>query len=137
MSLHKCMNFLSSKLEISKYANKRTFLLELAALVLYRYDFEYQGEFFLQTNGVAMSCSFADDLANLYLDIFDNEVLKISSKIVYYCRYVDHIFGIFKGSKNEFDNFKSKVNKNFPEIKLGFESDFNKIQFLDMYIVCL
>ena len=86
MNLNKCINFLSIKLNNSTYKHLKSFILELTSIVLFRYDFFYKDKFYLQTNGVSMGCSFAGDLANLYLNFLDLLIIQNNNKLIFYCR---------------------------------------------------
>ena len=54
----------------------------------------------------------------------------IKQKVQLYVRYIDDIFFIWKGSKNEIQQFISKINEVHPSIKVDFNYSKAQITFL-------
>lgn len=64
--------------------------------------FQFNGKFYRQTTGVAMGTSCAPAFANLSLALREKEILEVSTiedGLIFYCRYIDDIFLVFKGTK--------------------------------------
>lgn len=110
-------------------------LLELLTINLTRNDFIFNEKFYLQIKGTAMGKRFAPAYANLYMANWEEEALtKCLQKPLCYLRYLDDIFGIWTGSREEFDVFFAILNSHDSSIKLKLEINDDSIQFLDTTI---
>lgn len=107
-------------------------LLELLDINLRRNDFVFDGNFYLQIKGTAMGKKFAPAYANIFMAIWESDVFqKCERKPLYYFRYLDDMWGIWGGSKEEFHCFVLTLNAHDPSIQLEAEIDANSINFLD------
>lgn len=107
-------------------------VLELLEINLNRNDFEFNGEYYLQIKGTAMGKRFAPAYANIFMAIWEEEALaKCKKKPLYYLRYLDDIWGIWIGSRQELDNFINILNTHDPSIKLTYNVDKFSVDFLD------
>lgn len=107
-------------------------LLQLLDINLKRNDFVFDGQFYLQVKGTAMGKRFAPAYANIFMAIWEEDVfLKCTKKPLYYWRYLDDIWGIWEGSKEEFGEFLSILNNHDPSIQLESEIHSQSINFLD------
>ena len=79
-----------------------------------------------------MGKKFAPAYANIFMAIWEEEVFqKCQKKPLHYLRYLDDIWGIWTGSKGEFQEFLEVLNTHDPSIQLKAEFDEQKIDFLD------
>lgn len=107
-------------------------LMELLEINLTRNDFQFNGEFFLQTRGTAMGRKFAPAYASLYLVEWESTVLALCpKKPLHYFRYLDDIWGVWTHSIDEFDHFFKRLNTHDPSITLKYELNPSSINFLD------
>lgn len=107
-------------------------LLELLDINLRRNDFVFDDQFYLQVKGTAMGKRFAPAYANIFMANWEEEVFqKCKKKPLHYFRYLDDIWGIWDGSREEFQLFVSILNLHDPSIQLEAEIDANSIDFLD------
>lgn len=107
-------------------------LIELLRINLTRNDFVFEDNFYLQVKGTAMGKRFAPAYANIFMANWEREALaKCPKKPAIYVRYLDDIFGIWLGSRQEFDCFVNLLNSHDPSIQLKVEVDQNSINFLD------
>lgn len=107
-------------------------LLQLLEINLTRNDFVFDGKFYLQIKGTAMGKRFAPAYANIFMANWEEEVfVKCQKKPIHYLRYLDDIWGIWEGSKEEFEMFLSVLNTHDPSIKLDSEIHPQSIDFLD------
>ena len=107
-------------------------LLQLLEINLTRNDFMFDGKFYLQIKGTAMGKRFAPAYANIFMANWEEEVfVKCQKKPIHYLRYLDDIWGIWEGSKDEFELFLSVLNSHDPSIKLDSEFHAQSIDFLD------
>lgn len=110
-------------------------LLQLLDINLTRNDFIFNGDFYLQVKGTAMGKKFAPAYANIFMANWEREVfLKCKVKPAYYLRYLDDIWGIWTGSKREFEEFVEILNSHDPSIRLKTEICAQSIDFLDVTV---
>lgn len=110
-------------------------LLELLEITMKTNDFEFNGDYFLQTLGTAMGKRYAPSLANLYLLDFDERAREgFKIKPLFYFRYLDDIFFIWEGSETDLHEYQSFLNNLIPDIKITLEYDKTENNFLDTTI---
>lgn len=110
-------------------------LLRLLEINLTRNDFMFDGEFYLQIKGTAMGKKFAPAYANIFMANWEREALqKCPQQPACYVRYLDDIWGIWTGTKVEFEQFVKILNDHDPSIKLKHEIHEQSINFLDTTI---
>jgi len=110
-------------------------ILELLELTLTNNDFEFNGEFYLQLMGVAMGRKYAPSAANIYLRHFDQQAMegfKIQPSL--YSRFLDDIFGVWPGTREELTQFEQFLNSLIPGIKVIFTVREQIIEFLDTHV---
>ena len=107
-------------------------ILELLSLTLHNNDFEFDGQFYLQVCGIAMGRKYAPSAANIYLRSFDKKAsngFHIKPKL--YSRFLDDIFGVWPGTREELINYQKFLNNLIPGIKVTFTVRDWVIEFLD------
>ena len=86
------------------------------------------------------------NLSPLLADLFINNIetnffakhALFSKHIVFWARYVDDVFAIFKGTQAELSVFNTYINSVHPNIRFTFEVEVDKrLPFLDMEITRL
>ena len=112
------------------------YLLELLEISLKNNDFEFNGEFYLQTMGCAMGKRFAPALANIYLLDFDNKAQNdFKIKPILYFRFLDDIFFLWPcDSISLLLEYEMFLNSLIPDIRIKLEYNNNEIPFLDTLI---
>lgn len=107
-------------------------LIELLKINLTRNDFMFNDKFYLQVKGTAMGKKFAPAYANIFMANWEDEALsKCKKKPACYLRYLDDIWGIWTGSREEFREFVDVLNSHDSSIKLKTEISEASIDFLD------
>ena len=107
-------------------------VLELLKLCLEKNDFEFKGDWYLQTSGTAMGKKFAPSYANIFMANWEKEVFKTCQFLpLVYFRFLDDIFLIWTFSREEFDRFFEILNNFNPSIKLKATVKETSIDFLD------
>lgn len=107
-------------------------LLQLLEINLMRNDFMFNGQYYLQIKGTAMGKKFAPAYANIFMANWEESVFaKCEHKPSHYFRYLDDIWGIWEGSKEQFQEFVDVLNSHDPSIKLEAEIHEQTIDFLD------
>ena len=112
-------------------------LLKLFKFCTSNTHFLFRNEYFEQVDGVAMGSPLAPILANLFMGHHENIWLRnynAKSSPLFYRRYVDDIFAIFK-NETEADEFFKYINSKHQNIKFTTEKEHNKkLPFLDILI---
>jgi hypothetical protein len=103
--------------------------------------FSFNGEFYRQSSGVAMGTSCAPSFSNLNLALMEDRVPEIIDSVtnnqkglIFYVRYIDDIFLVFKGAKADLQSLLNKLNSSFEPFKIGWNvsSPSTPIPFLDV-----
>ena len=98
--------------------------------------FLFNGNYYNQTDGVAMGSPLAPVLANIFMGINEDKWINNydKTKPVFYRRYVDDILAVFDNEQQANDFFEY-INKQHPNLKFTMEINTNnQIPFLDTHI---
>ena len=131
-------HFLAQRSPESRPSN--TCIVTLAEIVLTHNYFLFQDDFFLQKSGVAMGSPMAPNYAGLYVGylektkIFNPTCNPFLSKILLWKRFIDDVFLLFKGTREELHNFFLFVNACSDHLKFTMSFDFHSLNFLDLLI---
>ena len=119
----------------SKILNK--YIMDLLEITLQNNDFQFNGDFFLQTCGTAMGKAYAPALADLYMLEFDNAACNgnfAADLVKLYFRFLDDVFFVFLGDVTELKNLENFLNSIIPGIKITLNYSVDFISFLDTTI---
>ena len=102
-------------------------------LILTLNNFIFNGINFLQTNGASMGTKCAPNYANLFMAHFEEMFIypRIRGKSLLYLRYIDDIFLIWKGTKQELEAFIMEINSVHDTIKFDVNYSTSSVNFLD------
>ena len=79
-------------------------------LTLIRNDFQFDKDIFLQIKDTAMGKKYAPTFANIFMHFRDQQVLSSTHLTpVFWKRYINDIFGIWKHSETQLHNFSSTL----------------------------
>ena len=111
-------------------------ILSLLTLILTLNNFTFNDDNYLQISGCAMGTICAPPYANIFMGKFEEKYLYplLHSKGRLYLRYIDDIFLIWTGTKNEFDQLMTIINNLHETIKFEYEISETEIPFLDTII---
>lgn len=110
-------------------------LLDLLNVTLKNNDFQFNGNFYLQTCGTPMGKVYAPALANLYLLEFDDKATNgFRIKPDFFFRFLDDIFCIMTGTENDIKEYETYLNSLIPGIRVTLEYSKIKANFLDTTI---
>ena len=111
-------------------------LIRLAELVLTMNMFEFNGEFYRQSSGVAMGTKMGPSYACLFMGYLEHRMKNAyqGSFPQYFGRYIDDCLGIASLPKSEVLAFIDFANKFHPAIRFTFELSLTEINFLDINI---
>ena len=103
---------------------------ELINLVLKNNVFEFNDEFFLQTQGTAVGTNMAPAYANLFMGKLEEHLTKLGGNHIHtWKRFIDDIFIIWTGTKEEFEHYMHTINQT---IKFTHEISDTELTFLDV-----
>lgn len=109
------------------------YLLKLLEINLTKNDFEFHSKYFLQIKGTAMGKRFAPSYANIFMAHWEETALATALlKPFSYFRFLDDIWGVWTYSKEDFIKFTEHLNQHERSIKIKFELDSERVNFLDV-----
>jgi peptide-methionine (R)-S-oxide reductase len=116
-------------------------IIELLSPVLKLNIFEFNSELYIQNVGTAMGNKAAPTIANILMAEIDIKIENCGitnnkNLIHFYKRYIDDIFIIWTGTKEEFTKFVNDINNLHQTIKFTSEFNYDKksTKFLDMTV---
>ena len=110
-------------------------LLDLLEIILKNNDLEFNGEWFKQICGMGMGRKVAPALADLYLLHLDHKAMHgFRIKPILFFRFLDDIFFIWPGTKDDLKEYGDFLNTIIPGIKITLNSSDKEINFLDTTI---
>lgn len=109
-------------------------LTELLRFVLHNNFFTFQDETYRQRSGLAMGTACAPAVANCFMARYESQVLPIlrSWGLLYYGRYIDDIFLIFKGTEEALDTALQMLVP--PGLDIEWTRSSTDIHFLDVQL---
>lgn len=110
-------------------------LLKMIHICLQQNFFLFNGKIYKQSLGTSMGTCFAPSFAGLYLGYWEEMVVRkmeAMHNVVMWTRYIDDVFVIWRGSRNDADEFVDALNIN--HFNLEFTSNFSStsLEFLDL-----
>jgi hypothetical protein len=107
-------------------------LLRLLDLTLNNNDFEFNGQFYLQVCGTAMGKTYAPGLADIYMEEFDEKAITgYHIKPLLFYRFLDDIFFIWTGSREQLREYETFLNSLIEGIKITLCCSDVSVDFLD------
>ena len=130
-----CDSLFSNEAKINNF-NRNDFE-RVFRMALQNNFFNFEGKNYKQTDGVAMGSLLGPSLANAFLCFHEQIWLNDCPedfKLVYYRRYVDGIFALFR-SPDHLEKFTNYLNSKHKNIKFTYEKESNNsLPFLDILI---
>ncbi|XP_075980176.1 uncharacterized protein LOC142979382 isoform X1 [Anticarsia gemmatalis] len=131
--IKECLDVVKTKLE----DNEMPFnYIDLLKNCLDGNYFLFQGQHYLQIDGVAMGSPVAPALANLWMEHFEEKALALGPKTIrLWKRYVDDIFCIIQGGQQEVDQYLEHLNSIHPKMRFTYEMETDRsLSFLDVRV---
>ena len=97
-------------------------------------EFLYKDKLYRQIDGVSMGSPLGPTLANLFLANLERSWLSTPNAPVYYFRYVDDVFAVFKTQSDTSLEFLNFLNEQHPNLKFTIEKAASTLPFLDTTI---
>ena len=110
-------------------------LLKMLEFVLYGSFFTFDNHLYKQKSGLAMGVACAPIVANLYCARTEKDRLKYRGPVVFFCRYIDDIFMIIKGSRATVS--KILDDWKYPGLTITWDIQEDATHFLDVHITLL
>ena len=114
------------------------FLARLMLIVLATNIFEFDGKLYLQKYGTAIGTRAAPTFANLFMGWWENLLQEGWSgiKLEFFKRFIDDLFFIWLGTREELQLFIDFANSIFPTIKVTAEYNYDtrSVNYLDMKV---
>jgi len=115
---------------------KNTHITALLKLVLTCNNFEFNGQHFLQTQGVAMGTKVAPTIANLVMGAFEDKYVYTHNPApLIWFRYIDDNFMIWQHGLTALDSFLTHLNTCHPTLKFTHEASPDAVTFLDTKVI--
>ena len=149
---HACRNYLDSRVTTDvtlahgdgeqnhAHKVKTSSLMEGLDLCIKNNYFSYNGKIYRQVGGVGTGVKLAPPYACLAMGEYEKQVFSSQSEMLemigIWKRFIDDIFMLFKGSKEECDVFVNWLNSIMPgviQLKSNFSED--SLEFLDLKIM--
>ena len=109
-------------------------ILRLTELVLNLNTFQFNGEYYSQTGGVAMGTKMGPSFACLFVGYLEEKMFAdyMGPLPELYKRYIDDVFGATSDSEHELQSFIDFVSSYHPAIKYTFTVSEKNLSFLDI-----
>ena len=120
-------NLLKTKIMDQQMINELIYILDI---ILKQNYFAFDGNFFIQKDGLAMGSPLSAILSEIYLNHYENTYLlsannKFHKHIKLYKRYVDDTIVIFNGTERQLHQLLTHMNGINPNIKFTIEVEYN------------
>ena len=111
-------------------------IIKLLSLILHLNNFSFNGKHYQQTQGCTMGSKCSPSYANLFMGDFEEKFIypKIKNKSACYYRFIDDIFMIWTGTKEELLRFFQDINLQHQSIKFDYSYSTSEISFLDTVV---
>ncbi|RVE46596.1 hypothetical protein evm_008729 [Chilo suppressalis] len=98
--------------------------------------FIYQGQYYLQIDGVAMGSPVAPVVANIWMEYFEEKAFATApTEIALWKRYVDDVFCILRGNKEDVEAHLANLNGVHTKMQFTYEIEEDRsLAFLDVKI---
>uniref|UniRef100_A0A8C5M0M6 Reverse transcriptase domain-containing protein n=1 Tax=Leptobrachium leishanense TaxID=445787 RepID=A0A8C5M0M6_9ANUR len=129
--------------EISRYNpigdDQKSFIIDSIKFILQHNYFKFEDDYYIQLRGTAMGTKFAPSYANLYMSGWENRFMYGSRSwaqghVLAYRRYIDDLFFIWRGGKDNLRVFLEELDNAEWGIKLAHHWSSEVIHFLDLEI---
>jgi Reverse transcriptase (RNA-dependent DNA polymerase) len=111
-------------------------VIELTSYCLNSTIFQYQENFYKQTDGMAMGSPLSPVMCNLFMGMLEDKAIATAPiKPKLWLRYVDDTFVLWENSQEELQDFLNHMNKQNQAIQFTMEQEKdNSLPFLDVLV---
>ncbi|KAK4511775.1 uncharacterized protein ATC70_010256 [Mucor velutinosus] len=119
--------------------NDTTLIRETLKFVMSNNYFTFQGIPYHQVSGIAMGTACAPAYANILMHHFEERFFEFNPDftLIFYGRYIDDIFFMFKGSEQELKTFLTTFDTKRAfsnQLKISWDYSTTSVSFLDLQI---
>ena len=109
-----------------------TIIVTLMSLILTLNNFVFNDKNYLQIKGCAMGTICAPPFANIFMGKFEETFIYpyIQNLCILYLRYIDDLFLIWTGTKEQFKDFVMNLNSQTPPLNFHIKFPINPLIFL-------
>ena len=108
-------------------------IIKMLELILKCNNFTFNNENYFQINGTAMGTRVPPTYANLFMDSIERKfIYPRNRRPRIWFRFIDDIWGIFRGSEEELQKFLEYCNSFHHSIKFTLEYSKSSVSFLDV-----
>lgn len=105
---------------------------EVTNIILTNNVFEFEGQCYLQLQGCAMGTKCAPAYASIFMGHVEKTLHAMAgNKVLLWRRFIDDIFLIYGGNREEFDRYMVDINSIHSTIKITSECSPDQVTFLD------
>ena len=102
------------------FSQQADLILALLIAILNMNLIEFNGEYFLQIEGLGMGTSLAPTLANIYVGCLEKQCrILLSTALILYLCYIDDILAIWDGDMASALLFIDQINNMAPSLKVS------------------
>ena len=107
---------------------------EMINVVLSNNVIEFEGRHYLQLMGCAMGTRCAPSYASIIMGHVEETLQTMAGEglVLFWRRYIDDIFLVYGGEREQFDSYRADINKIHPTIKFTAECNSDQATFLDI-----
>ena len=110
-------------------------LMKLIRLCVIDCNFSYDNRFFKQIRGLPMGSPISPIIANIFMEFFEDKVLKDNTCINKWLRFVDDVIAVVPDD-TDINNLNNRLNSYHNSIKFKFEVENNSsLPFLDCLVI--
>ena len=99
-------------------------------------NFVFNCKYYLQVKACSIETICVPSSANIFMDYFERKYFypSLEGLLLSYLKFIDDIFFIWTGSKNQLITFLHDLNTNQNSIKFEYKISPSSISFLDMEV---
>ena len=137
--VNETLKIIQDQLKLSNCNDEEsTQIISLLQNSLQQNYFTFNGNFYLQPDGLPMGSPLSSILSEIFLQHIEHtyiEDIKKQFNIIFYGRYVDDILILYNNSHDNSNDILNKFNNLHPSIKFTCEQEHhNKLNYLDLTI---
>ncbi len=129
------MNWIEEYLEEIPTNFPKELFLRILQIIMTSNIFQLDDTYWLQTCGTSMGTSCTCAYATLYWAYMERKFIipKWEQKLLLLCRFIDEKFGIWLGTRDEFNSFIIEINS-YCQLQWTSEKTSTSVNFLDLTI---
>jgi hypothetical protein len=118
-----------------KFTSRKQLIILLLRLVLKFNYVQFADKIYRQVIGTAMGTATAPTYANLFLALSESGALRdLKDIILFYKRFIDDIFAIIKGTREDVQRFQDRFGSLHPSMKMEWTVSQLHLPFLDVQV---